>query len=715
MTNFIQNILQISITMAAVIGVLLLLVPVWQKRYSAKWRKLIWLIIAVRLLVPFSIELPSAPVQMHVDMHETVVLTSQPVYTEQNTPIPAMPNEGNTQNHAMVNTTINTATPSVSVEQGILLDRGTVLFALWLIGLALFTIYHAVQYRRFYGKIMASVKPLEDSEELLARAGYDLGLQHYPTVLLSGGVQSPMLIGFRSPKVLLPYRMYGENELVMILRHELTHYKHHDLWYKLILLGANAVHWFNPLVWLMNRQAGRDVEQVCDDYVVAGQDMDYRKAYSMTILNTMASQKGVALSTHLSKDAQNTKKRFSGILEPKQYKKGIAVLLAVLVLAIGASGCLQIGEQDEGVALYKQVAEYLPDNAIHEPSVYEVQGIDDEMTNYITYLWKEEPYEVPKDDAYGRMTVGDTEVGEDGKPHYYHYKRALHVLVDKNSDSIIGVVYDRDEREMTPPTKQPEIARDKEKRDAYVQSIVKNLCGIEGMTFQEGYVETDKDGNAVDGYYYHGTIADEKQYQVHLNYQYGYLMELYHFPNSALDDTYVEETFMLEGMEETVRLELNRQSGYYALYTDNSIFHRVPQEVNIDGAFCDKYLRSVEPSLIQSYMQVGYVPNITVDEWLKKVATDSDYYVFAPQNNPLNSTISFEWEATGEYKIFTNEPNRQWQEFVAFLGVNNRCYLTPYRDGVMIVQYSHPFSSEAEEGIGGRMAQMVDTLVLATE
>ena len=47
MTNFIQNVLQISITMAAVIGALLLLVPVWQKRYSAKWRKAIWLIIAV--------------------------------------------------------------------------------------------------------------------------------------------------------------------------------------------------------------------------------------------------------------------------------------------------------------------------------------------------------------------------------------------------------------------------------------------------------------------------------------------------------------------------------------------------------------------------------------------------------------------------------------------------------------------------------------------
>ncbi|MBR2009199.1 MAG: M56 family metallopeptidase, partial [Peptococcaceae bacterium] len=297
MTNFIQDVLQISITMAAVIGVLLLLVPVWQKRYSAKWRKAIWLIIAVRLLVPFSIELPTAPVQMNVDMHQAIVLSPQPVPTD-TTPVPAIPSQIETSDNVTVSTTVNNITPTITTEKAMMLERGTVLFALWLIGILAFTMYHAMQYRRFYGKIMASAKPLEDSGELLDRAGTDMGLTHYPNVLISGGVQSPMLIGFAKPTIVLPYKLYGENELVMILRHELTHYKHHDLWYKLILLCANALHWFNPLVWLMNRQAGRDVEQVCDDYVVDGMDMEYRKAYSMTILNTMASQKGVALSTH---------------------------------------------------------------------------------------------------------------------------------------------------------------------------------------------------------------------------------------------------------------------------------------------------------------------------------------------------------------------------------------------------------------------------------
>ena len=504
MTNFIQNILQISITMAAVIGVLLLLVPVWQKRYSAKWRKAIWLIIAVRLLVPFSIELPTAPVQMNVDMHQAIVLSPQPVPTD-TTPVPAIPSQIETSDNVTVSTTVNNITPTITTEKAMMLERGTVLFALWLIGILAFTMYHAMQYRRFYGKIMASAKPLEDSGELLDRAGTDMGLTHYPNVLISGGVQSPMLIGFAKPTIVLPYKLYGENELVMILRHELTHYKHHDLWYKLILLCANALHWFNPLVWLMNRQAGRDVEQVCDDYVVDGMDMEYRKAYSMTILNTMASQKGVALSTQLSKDAQNTKKRFAGRLEPHQYKKGIAVLAAVLILAVGISGCLQVGKVDEGVALYEKVAEYLPDNAIHNPEKYEVQDHYDERidgANVVNYIWAEEPYQVTEEEFKSSDSLSGYHYYSKDEG-YFLYKRSLLTSVSKDTGEIQTILYANNE-DKPEPVKPSEIGRNKEKRDAYVQEIAANFIdGGDKLVFAEGYTETDENGNVTKGYYVH--------------------------------------------------------------------------------------------------------------------------------------------------------------------------------------------------------------------
>ena len=86
--TIVQTVLQISISTAAVIGFLLLLIPIWQQRYSARWRKVIWLVIAIRLLVPFSIELPSAPVQVQMDFQRIVTVHPQPVYMDA---IPAVP------------------------------------------------------------------------------------------------------------------------------------------------------------------------------------------------------------------------------------------------------------------------------------------------------------------------------------------------------------------------------------------------------------------------------------------------------------------------------------------------------------------------------------------------------------------------------------------------------------------------------------------------
>ena len=136
---------------------------------------------------------------------------------------------------------------------------------------------------------------------------------------------------------------------------------------------------------MMNRQAGRDVEQVCDDAVVAGQDMAYRKAYSMTILNTMASQRGIALSTYLSKEAQNTKKRFAGILQPKQYKKGVIVLAVIILLATVASGCLQFTKPVAGAEYLERIENYLPEGMTFSDSLTYEQY--DSSTGSISHHW----------------------------------------------------------------------------------------------------------------------------------------------------------------------------------------------------------------------------------------------------------------------------------------------------------------------------------------
>ncbi len=718
METFMQTILQISISTAAVIGLLLLLVPVWQQRYSARWSKVIWLVIAIRLLVPFSLELPEAPIVMDVNLEEQTGFTvpvQETARTETRydtaavTENQAVTVKPEAQNYA--ETTMESTVP-VMVQKQEPISYGTILFAVWILGLAVFAIWHGVQYVMFGRKVFASALPLEDGDWLRNNAGADMNLHRLPDVLISAEVQSPMLTGFKKPVIVLPERIYGEQELLLILRHELMHYKHHDLWYKLILLAANAMHWFNPFVYLMLRQAGRDVEQVCDDAVTAGQDMAYRKAYSMTILNTMASQKGIALSTCLSKDAQNVKKRFAGILQPKQYKRGAAVFLGIVLLAVAASGCLQIGEKDAGVEAYEQIAEFLPEDAIHNPTVYEVMGEADE--EYLMYIWIEGAYEVTAEEAKeARLNDGALSYGRDGKD--YLYDRALMLWVSQEDGHIASMGYDNRTMDSAKPS---EIGLDKEKRDKYVQRIAKTLINDgENLAFKEQNITSDTDGNAIRGTYTTGTMADIEIYTMRLNYQHGYLEQFMYYGPDAWTQGKVSRQYdiTVEGMTETVELTMNRRPDYYVLFADAERFNSQTGGELIEGCFTDKYVLAGddETTPVKTYMAVSYTPDCTMEEWRQTEKTGKTYAYTLPQIQPGDEWTPG-WKRTGQTKIFPEDPYRIWQVLKPakeIPGISNICYATSYRGGVMAMYIGYP--DTYAEGWGSRMHAMADTLVLA--
>ena len=90
-----------------------------------------------------------------------------------------------------------------------------------------------------------------------------------------------MIVGAIKPTLLLPEMELTAEQLSLVFRHELIHYRRRDIWYKLLLMLANAIHWFNPMVWLMVHAADRDLELSCDEAVVAGRDEAYREEYGL--------------------------------------------------------------------------------------------------------------------------------------------------------------------------------------------------------------------------------------------------------------------------------------------------------------------------------------------------------------------------------------------------------------------------------------------------
>ena len=163
------------------------------------------------------------------------------------------------------------------------------------------------------------------------------------------GIHTPMLMGFHRPVILLPEDVPA-GSLEAALAHELTHLKHRDTWYMLLMTLARCVHWFNPLVWLMVRTARRDMELYCDYDLLNGQGEEARRAYGRAILDQMTGRdRGFSgLTTGFSGSKKEVFARFRAMMDTAPKRKGrvVLVLAGTAVLLSGSLvGCQRLEEE----------------------------------------------------------------------------------------------------------------------------------------------------------------------------------------------------------------------------------------------------------------------------------------------------------------------------------------------------------------------------------
>ena len=257
------DILLISASVSAIIVIMLILTPLLKRRYSAKWRYVVWLLLAIRLVIPFRFELPIVPVRIPVT--EIINTTDYTVH------MPAMSGYEQEQPESAADTGSDNRAPEENeiMDAAECMDFRTLALIIWAVGAAGFFMWHVIAYIVFLRKIRPYCKCIK------------------PRIYRCSRLESPIMTGFFRPRILIPDTDYADKELEIIIRHEMTHYRRHDMWYKLILLIANAMHWFNPLVYIMVKCADRDIEYSCDDAVVKGQNAEFRKLYSKVILKTI--------------------------------------------------------------------------------------------------------------------------------------------------------------------------------------------------------------------------------------------------------------------------------------------------------------------------------------------------------------------------------------------------------------------------------------------
>ena len=180
----------------------------------------------------------------------------------------------------------------------------------------------------------------EEDQTVLEAARRRTGCDRETELYRCSGIHTPMLMGFHRPVILLPADVPA-GSLEAALAHELTHLKHRDTWYMLLMTLARCVHWFNPLVWLMVRTARRDMELYCDYDLLNGQGEEVRRAYGRAILDQMTGRdRGFSgLTTGFSGSKKEVFARFRAMMDTAPKRKGRA-LLALAAAAIVLSGSL---------------------------------------------------------------------------------------------------------------------------------------------------------------------------------------------------------------------------------------------------------------------------------------------------------------------------------------------------------------------------------------
>ena len=300
MSELFLKIVNMSISASWLILAVLILRFVLKK--APKWVSvLLWGIVAVRLICPFSIESALSLIPSAETVSPEIMMDAAPTIR---TGIPVL--------NSAVNPVISQSfAPSPGASANPLQIWIPVFAVVWATGVGGFLAYTAVSYRRLRRKVNTAVLVRDN-------------------IYQSENVGSPFVLGIFRPRIYLPFKLDGQN-LEHVVAHELAHIRRRDHLWKPLGLLLLAVYWFNPLMWPAYILLCRDIELACDERVIRELGSEQRADYSQVLLICSVSRRGIA-ACPLAFGEVGVKERVKSVL---YYKKPAfwVVALAVIVCA----------------------------------------------------------------------------------------------------------------------------------------------------------------------------------------------------------------------------------------------------------------------------------------------------------------------------------------------------------------------------------------------
>ena len=378
MAEFALHILKLNIISAVVIFLVLGLSVLLKNRFTARWKYVVWLAVAMSLLVParlpsnFSLinfkvpgiessgnEKITAKRIISADADSANVNSSKVNSEDSSTADSKMQDTavtGKAFTGAVLKDEVQSDSASASLSGRHIVPLAAKIFMIvWLAGAVIKLLAEICAYYFSMRSLKRMSLPVNDlmKWKMYRDVCEQKGIRRRPELMQNAGLSTPLLAGLFRTKLYLPAVGYSAEELKLVYHHELTHYLHRDLWYKMLLRICASVYWFNPALLFMLWEADKDIENLCDAEVVRVCSRAERKLYRKLLLRTVAIDDQVPYVTASLNDSSMVfKDRILYMLNMKKLRKNVlpgVILAMVLVggnLVFGFSGETISGAQN---------------------------------------------------------------------------------------------------------------------------------------------------------------------------------------------------------------------------------------------------------------------------------------------------------------------------------------------------------------------------------
>ena len=281
------KILYMSIVGSVVGFTILILIKLFDRKLSAKYKCFMWIISIMFFVIPI-IKIP-----INIPVYNSLETSIKTNYSKITTP--------NVLNEKQENSTYFNVISAISIIWV------CVVFGIFI----MFFISNFNLRKKLRNNFKCNDNRIWD---ILIKCQIELNINKKIDINVNCFCESPCIYGIMAPKIILPYSFVTEDSITLehIFRHELSHYKRMDLITNFVLLFMVTIHWFNPFVYLFFKKIRQEMELATDELALKFMNIQERKMYGMTLINLLqkcAENKNSTRILCITDDEKNMERR----------------------------------------------------------------------------------------------------------------------------------------------------------------------------------------------------------------------------------------------------------------------------------------------------------------------------------------------------------------------------------------------------------------------